>query len=1006
MNSILWSLLSTFIVGLFAQMPPVQHHRNSFNNEDTLSRMSILKSKLTPEIIIQDGKGLHIPLKVEEVTVKVDIVANIALTTMEITFRNDQSRILEGELNFPLGEGQSVMRFAMDVNGKMREGVVVEKAKGRVIFEETVRKNIDPGLLELTRGNSFKARIYPIPAKGTKKILIAYQQVIGSDGDGDSKYILPLDFKDTLSKFTLTAEVYSSMKPTTDESPLTGAFFSDKGGSFALRVHRTDYSANQAFECTIPLPDSKTSAYIESMHGKQYFAIAAIPPVFTSPKTLPKRIGLLWDASASASSRNLERELLLLDTYLKKIGICAVQLVTFSNDVQKPEQFTVSNGNWTALKNRLIESPADGGTQLGALNLKNYQCDEFLLFSDGISTFGKSELTVSTTPIVAVNSSQHAEHSYLQYITRQTGGEYIDLSTLSDNQADTRLQEKTYSFISASYDRETVSEVYPSISTPVNGIAMVCGQFTGKRADIILNFGFGTTIKHTEKITLDATSQTIKSGMLPQLWAQKKIAELDMRYKTNKDAITELGKQFSIVTRNTSLLVLDRIEDYITHQIIPHEDSLKKLYYSQREQTEKRMALDQISHNEMVFNLFKQRQEWWSRTFEVKKRIHDSLVRTINSSRSPIPETVVQMEGLGGTFSQHANVNSTQTIVATTEREPPVERTVVGSLRVSSETEYSRVASETVSEVSPLSASITLKKWDANTPYIKELEKENSGNEYARYLELKKEYGTNPGFYMDCADFFSERNNKPIALRILSNIAEMELENHQLLRVLAHRLEQLGYISLAIEVFREVLEMREEEPQSYRDLSLALAANKQYQEAADTLYSVVTKKWDGRFPEVELIALNEMNNVLVQSKNTVNISKYDKRFIAAMPVDVRVVLNWDADNCDMDLWVTDPNNEKCFYSHPNTDIGGRLSRDLTGGYGPEEFLLKKALAGKYKVQVQYYGSHEQKIAGATTIQLELYTRYMTGREEKKTITLRLKDPKEIIDVGEFMFAEK
>ncbi len=86
-------------------------------------------------------------------------------------------------------------------------------------------------------------------------------------------------------------------------------------------------------------------------------------------------------------------------------------------------------------------------------------------------------------------------------------------------------------------------------------------------------------------------------------------------------------------------------------------------------------------------------------------------------------------------------------------------------------------------------------------------------------------------------------------------------------------------------------------------------------------------------------------------------------------------------------------------------IGGLLSRDMTGGYGPEEFLLKKALPGKYSVQVQYFGSRQQKAAAPTTIQLELYTRYATGKEEKKEITMRLKDPKQVIDVGEFMFVE-
>ena len=68
-----------------------------------------------------------------------------------------------------------------------------------------------------------------------------------------------------------------------------------------------------------------------------------------------------------------------------------------------------------------------------------------------------------------------------------------------------------------------------------------------------------------------------------------------------------------------------------------------------------------------------------------------------------------------------------------------------------------------------------------------------------------------------------------------------------------------------------------------------------------------------------------------------------------MPLDLRVVLSWDSDNSDMDLWVTDPNGEKCYYSNNLTYQGGLISDDFTGGYGPEEFVLRDAKPGKYKV---------------------------------------------------------
>ncbi|MFN8359241.1 MAG: VIT domain-containing protein [Candidatus Kapaibacterium sp.] len=1131
MNTPNYYRILILVISVFSLQFPLLSHAAPVK-EDTASRVSIRHTQApVPALLVKSNDGASIPLHIERLRVSVEIVASIAVTTMEITFRNDQNRILEGELNFPLGNGQTVSRFAMDFNGSLREGVVVEKAKGREIFEEKVRQNIDPGLVELTRGNSFKARVYPIPAHGIKKIVVAYQQELSSDGTGDLRYSLPLDYKDTLTEFTVNAHVLSTLPPVTAQGALTGAFTQESGDAgYALRMKYYEYQANTPLEFSVPQATTKTTIYLESLGGKTYFYIAAHPPVSSMPKQLPRALCILWDASGSAGGRDIDRELSLLDAYFKAIGNCTVTLVTFSNAPDKPQQFTVSGGNWSALQALLKAVKYDGGTQLGALHLQDYKCDEYLLFSDGISNVGSAEIMLAKKPVIAINSTQHAEHSYLKYCAQATGGTYIDLSSIANENATRQLTEQPFSFIAAR-NTSGIRELVPSITTPVHDGMTLAGELVGNSTEITLEYGFGNKVTYSEKITLDKSTGMVKTGLIPNLWAQKKLAELDMRYKEQKDAITAIGKEFSIVTRNTSLLVLDRIEDYVEHGIIPKEDSLQQLYTKMIAEQTKRITDDGSKHLESVVAMMKERKEWWDKSFEPKVITRDTIQgrgnivrdtqsrvtiltgrdttvpantgiltgRVIDSSGMPISGASILVQGsnrggnakLNGSFTitkipigryqiliRSVGLKKYTTTVEilpqqTTEiiakmladpitlnfdivaqREAPIiHRDQVGTIRVSgsenmtlqTETIRSEVAmggaSAAVSDAArpsgapsiltasvtdrlrfavdfntddetsnyrnppTLSSSIELKKWDASAPYLKKLHNVARGEEYSEYLTLKKEYGASPGFYLDCADYFAEKGMKSVALRILTNIAEMELENHQLLRVLAHRLSQLGYTALAIDVFRDVLEMREEEPQSYRDLALALAEDKQYQAAADTLYRVITKKWDSRFSEVELIALSELNHVLYQSKNTVKTAGYDSRLLAHMPVDVRVVLNWDADNCDMDLWVFDPNNEKCFYSNRRTRIGGLLSRDMTGGYGPEEFLLKKALPGKYSVQVQYFGSRQQKAAAPTTIQLELYTRYATGKEEKKEITMRLKDPKQVIDVGEFMFVE-
>ena len=74
-------------------------------------------------------------------------------------------------------------------------------------------------------------------------------------------------------------------------------------------------------------------------------------------------------------------------------------------------------------------------------------------------------------------------------------------------------------------------------------------------------------------------------------------------------------------------------------------------------------------------------------------------------------------------------------------------------------------------------------------------------------------------------------------------------------------------------------------------------------------------------------------------------------------------MTWHADNTDIDLWVTEPSGEKAFYEHNRTTIGGLVSRDFTQGYGPEEYLVRRAAHGTYKIEANYLRQPGHAAAG-------------------------------------------
>jgi tetratricopeptide (TPR) repeat protein len=301
------------------------------------------------------------------------------------------------------------------------------------------------------------------------------------------------------------------------------------------------------------------------------------------------------------------------------------------------------------------------------------------------------------------------------------------------------------------------------------------------------------------------------------------------------------------------------------------------------------------------------------------------------------------------------------------------------------------------------SATISVAAWNPKVPYLKSLRSVPLEKAYERYLNLKVKYAEQPSFYIDVCDFFIQKKEPKIAVRVLSNLAEMQLKDPALLRVLAQKLVQLKSYKMAIGILKSVIDLRPEEPQSYRDYGLALAQMGKHNEAVRQLYKVVQKSYDGRFEGIHLIALNEINHLIAQHPKEIDTKGIPEYFLVQLPMDIRIVLNWDADNTDVDLWVTEPNQEKCMYSYKLTSNGGRISNDFTQGYGPEEYLIRNAPKGTYRIQAHYYGNHRPTLSGKAILTVQFYQYYGTPYEVKREVTRRLSVVDEELDLATFDF---
>jgi len=1050
----------------------------------------------SPQLTV-DGKT-NSGVKLQQLKIDVAIYGNVSRTTWQMTFYNSTSRILEGNLVFPLKDGVNVSRYALDINGKMREAVPVDRGKGTVVFESVERRRIDPGLLEKVEGNTFRTRIYPINPHSSRTVIIGYEEEIPVVDNGGLRFTLPLNMKDTVQDFLLNASVIQNANaPEPDKNNGENLQFDQHQNTFTASMKKNNYLPDHPVSFLIPKPADASEVMIQQQGNKYYYFINTALQVKKADKPLPHKIGILWDASLSAVGRDTKKEFALLDAYFKKVNNVEVTLVMFSNSILKTKTYGINKGNWSELQSELERTTYDGATDLGNINLSHYNVDEFLLMSDGNQTLGDKTSKLTKTPVYCINSSVTADYSNLKLIALKSGGDFIDLVNNDNDRALLSLTTQSLRFLGVKSSEQT-EENYPSLPVTVGRAFTVAGVTRTPSQTITLQYGFGNKVSYEKTVALNLSKDLVEGVDVAKLWAQKKIDELDINYNANRQDIESLGKRYGIVTRNTSLIVLETVNDYIQYDIEPPAE-LRVQYdaiMKQRRNNNPRVQRENLTTSE---KMLQELTKWWETDFSnnlqsvkykarvttnrrssanadirIDEPVGNSDVRRVAdlNARADTSKSLneVVVIGYGATMKKEIT-GSVQTVQSETHLQGRVAGLSVGTsgapgagpnvvlrgyssapddlpLYVVDGVQMSSIAGVNPNDIESMNVlrgagatsvygaagskgvvvvttkrnkqpdlsknigtqngSVNIVYNAADADYLKTMQKTDKTTQYQKYLELRASFMSNPVYYFDVADHFIKAGNKEIGLRILSNLAELDLGSYELYKMLGYKLKQLGDYKDEVFVCKKITELRPLDPQSYRDYGLALEDAGEHQKALDVLYNSMIKSYtddaENLYDGIQEIFLPEINRIIARNKGKLDLSAISKKVIKSLPADVRIVLNWNMNNTDIDLWVTDPNNEKCYYSHNRTATGGRISNDMTQGFGPEQFLLKKAIKGTYKIEINYYGDRQATIAGPTTIMAELYTHYGTPQERKELIVLQMKkDANGTVYVGDLDF---
>jgi len=96
--------------------------------------------------------------------------------------------------------------------------------------------------------------------------------------------------------------------------------------------------------------------------------------------------------------------------------------------------------------------------------------------------------------------------------------------------------------------------------------------------------------------------------------------------------------------------------------------------------------------------------------------------------------------------------------------------------------------------------------------------------------------------------------------------------------------------------------------------------------------------------------------------------------------DLVVTMMWNQDQTDVDLHVTEPSGEECFYKNSKTRSDGRITSDITTGFGPEMYFNANAPKGKYRIEAKFFGNQQSRTKVRNRVYLTIFESLGTDDE--------------------------
>lgn len=951
-----------------------------------------------PTLTVEGDDG-NVALELTQLAIRVTIRGHLARTECEMTYRSSLDRVTAGDFRFPLPADAEVSDLGLYFNGQLRRGVAVERALARRAYEEVVHRRVDPALVEWSASRSFRLRVYPIPARGEKKVFLAYDQELTTDD-----YVLDLRYGKAM-QFQLDVDAEGR------DVDIEGSVRSGMAVDGIVRVKRDG---------------SETAFIARSDEDNKWYASAAVDLTAPAAEVVPSpHVVILYDTSSSSVQQDGPRIRRFLSAFLaRQQAWSSVDVIPFHVAIDRGRR--IENAPTPAgqreLDRLLSEQQPLGATNLMAVvtELPSFAASlpigtRIVLVTDGVTSLGDSrdvaaavaKLGAMRRPLVVVNASRTADDQLLANAARVTNGWSFDLHRIEPEAA-----------------AEDAMRVPVQIQTGGDVVPRVISAAGRLRTTVALRANGSMAVLNVAKrnVPIRELHGATEASMVRRAWARARLREMMNDGAPDEELIAH-GRAFTQLTPRTSLLVLESWRDYQQYDIPMPPDVAAEMARDLAYRDSQTMPA--ITFPKTVItpgNWFLKGRVLESSGAElpgVTVVLHDGGVAIagditdangrflLSHPTAPKDPTVTaHLPGFdtgrqklmedpptGSTIDVMMRISSVAETITVTAEAPMIEESAMTagsvaapSLRtepITTDNLLNTIAREAPPDTDDpeVAAAVARQRLDLTRAVIAKLRAIGSTAERVRYyLSARALLGGDKSFHVFAAEVFRERSPE-IAARVLSDLAEARADDPPLLRILARVLDGWNEPELARLLLRRAIEIAPGEPQSWREIILLEARTGRPNEvAAWTKRMQATKRSDWRINEI----YGQVNDELDRWKRA---SAFDRQRGTDIRVDaaddLTIELMFDTGYAYVDLHITEPSGETVTWDHTESAAGATFTGGYIFGFGPEIYRIANAPRGEYRIKMHYYSDDDTNVSLETLAHVVIYTRGRRGAIERR-----------------------